>query len=282
MEISTPSELVPFISTRQYKKFKETCDFVRKRRKIGLIYGEPGAGKSSAARKYVAEQPALTVNGLSPIFYIDLEQTDKTDRAFYNTLVAAITHQAPENVTAKVAGTEAKRLLEKYRYEMIIIDEFHFLQDSGLEAVRTLWDKTGIPMILITMTMFKGVLQKPKHLQLHSRIIRFLSFDRLTKEQIARDLLPNVDVHSHIVFDRDQADAEEIVTTLYETTQGNFREITKILDQANELIELSIQAVAVHTAVGSKKPAPALQRFNADVIRDAAGMTKDVIVEEAA
>lgn len=270
------NELVPFIATRQYKQFKETCDFVRKRRKIGLAYGEAGAGKSSAARRYVNEQPPLAFNGLSPIFYLELEQTDKTDRAFYNTLIATITRQAPENVTAKVAGSEAKRLLDKYRYEMIIIDEFHFLQDSGLEAVRTLWDKTGIPIILITMTMFKGVLQKPKHLQLHSRIIRFLPFDRLTKDQIAKTLLPKVDVHSHISFDHDQQDADKIVTALYEATQGNFREIAKILDQANELIDLSHQAVARHAAIGSKKPSPEVRRFDANIIREAAAMTKDI------
>src|SRR5262245_50754979 len=112
-------ELLPFIVTRQYKQFQETCDFVRKRRKIGLAYGEAGTGKSSAARRYAAEQPALAMNGLSPVFYIELEQTDKTDRAFYNAMVGAILRQPPENVTAKVAGNEAKRLLEKYQYDSI-------------------------------------------------------------------------------------------------------------------------------------------------------------------
>src|SRR6185503_5632594 len=113
--ISASEELVPFIVTRQFKQFQETCDFVRKRRKIGLAYGEAGAGKSSAARRYTAEQPPLAINGVSPVFYVELEQTDKTDRAFYNMLVGAILRQPPENVTAKVAASEAKRLLEKYQ-----------------------------------------------------------------------------------------------------------------------------------------------------------------------
>lgn len=274
--IAATEELLPFVQTRQYKEFKDTCDFVRKRRKIGLTYGQAGAGKSSAARRYAAEQPPLAINGVSPVFYTELEQTDKTDRAFYNALVGAILRQPPENVTAKVAASEAKRLLEKYQYDFLIIDEFHFLQDSGLEAVRTLWDKTGIPIMLITMTQFRGVLQKTKHLQLHSRIIRFLAFDSLTEKQIQRDLLPRVATDAHIAFDPAQEDAADIVATLYAATHGNFRRIMKVLDQANELISLSIERHEMRVAAHPKKDPPPIRRFDAEVIREAAAMTEDI------
>lgn len=276
MLIQTTDELLPFVKTRQYRQFQETCDFVRKRRKIGLAYGDAGTGKSSAARRYATEQPPLAINGVSPVFYIELEQTDKTDRAFYNTLVGAILRQAPENVTAKVAASEAKRLLEKYQYDFIIIDEFHFLQDSGLEAVRTLWDKTGIPIMLITMTQFRSVLEKTKHLQLHSRIIRFLPFDRLDQKQIQRELLPRVATDAHIAFDPDQEDAAEIVSALLATTQGNFRKIMKVLDQANELIGLSIVDHEAHMNACRKGEAPPILSFDANVIREAAAMTEDI------
>ena len=272
------SELVPFISTRQYKMFKATCDFIRARRKMGLTYGDAGAGKSSAARRYAREQPPMVANGLSPVFYLELEQTEKTDRALYNAFVATIRREPAENVTAKVASDEAKRLLDKYRYEFIIIDEFQFLQDSGLEAVRTLWDKTNIPILLITMTQFKGVLQKPKHKQLHSRIIRFLAFDQLDKKQLKKDLLSHIDVHSHITFDAEQNDADAIVDALFSTTRGNFREIMKVLDQANDLIDVSKKAVALHAAAQSSKPAPLVRRFDVATISEAAEMTMDTAV----
>lgn len=272
-------ELVPFIATSQYKMFQATCNFIRARRKMGLIHGDAGAGKSSAARRYAREQPPMVANGLSPVFYIELEQTEKTDRALYNAFVATIRREPAANVTAKVAGDEAKRLLDKYQYEFIIIDEFQFLQDSGLEAVRTLWDKTHIPILLITMTYFKGVVQKPKHKQLHSRIIRFLPFDQLDKKQLKRDVLSHIDAHAHIVFDPDQADADTIVEALYTTTRGNFREIMKILDQANALIELSKQAVEVHSTKRLCTPAPSVCRFDIELIREAAEMTMDMAVE---
>lgn len=271
---SNAEGLVPFIATTQYKKFKETCDYVRRKRAMGLTHGEAGAGKSRATLRYVEEQARMAVNGESPVFYLHLEQTDKTDRAFYNALVATIIRQPPENVTATVAGNEAKRLLVKYQYEFLIIDEFQFLMDSGLEAVRTLWDKLNIPMMFITMTAFTGKLSKAKYKQLHSRIIKVLPFDSLTKDQIKGELLPSLDKHAHLTFSPTQEDAEEIVDTLFKATSGNFRDIIKILDQANELIELSILARRYALEKNPDETPPELAVFDAELIRDAAEMTK--------
>jgi hypothetical protein len=78
----------------------------------------------------VAAQPLNPLNGQSAVFYFELEQTDKTDRAFYNAFVGELLREEPGNVTAKVAANETRRLLKKYQYEFIIIDEFQFLQDS--------------------------------------------------------------------------------------------------------------------------------------------------------
>jgi type II secretory pathway predicted ATPase ExeA len=225
---SNNAGLVPFVPTKQYLEFKETCDYLRKKRAMGLVHGEAGAGKSRAARRYAEEQGSMSVNSESPVFCLQLEQTDKTDRAFYNALVAAIIRQPPENTTATVASNEAKRLLTKYQYELLIIDEFQFLQDSGLEAVRTLWDKLQIPMIFITMTEFIGKLRMPKYKQFHSRIIKVLPFDTLTTKQVKEKLLPNLETHSHLSFSPTQDDADKIVETLFKVTGGNFRDIIKI------------------------------------------------------
>lgn len=271
---SNAEDLVPFIITKQYKEFKDTCDYVRRKRAMGLTHGEPGAGKSRAALRYVEEQERMALNGESPVFYLHLEQTDKTDRAFYNALVAAIIRQPPENTTATVAGNEAKRLLVKYQYEFLIIDEFQFLMDTGLEAVRTLWDKVHIPMMFITMSEFTGKLRKAKYKQLHSRIRKVLSFDALKEAQIMNDLLPNLDTHSHLAFSPTQDDAAEILAMLVKATSGNFRDIIKILDQANELIDLSILARQHALETKPDRELPEITIFDAALIRDAAEMTK--------
>ena len=130
--------------------------------------------------------------------------------------------------------------------------------------------------MLITMTEFRGVLQKTKHLQLHSRIIRFLSFDRLDAKQIRKELLPRIATDANIVFDSDQDDADEIVAALLAATQGNFRKMMKVLDQANELIGLSIEAQQLYGAKQRKGDPPPILTFSAELIREAATMTEDI------
>jgi DNA transposition AAA+ family ATPase len=268
---------IPFIKTEQYKKFHAVCNYVRRRRKMLLVWGEAGTGKSRAALQYIANLPPNIANGQSPVLYVELEQSDKTDRALYNVLISNITRQPAGNLMAKPAGEEAKRLITKYRYDTIIFDEFGFLQDSGLEAVRTLWDKLQLAMIFITMPERITKLQQPKYKQFYSRLARIERFDGLTRRQIMEDLLPRVAQDSYLSFESGQEDAEQIVNELYTVTSGNFREIMKVLDQANEIIHLTQRKREREIAEGKDillyKKLPVL---SVDLIQAAASATKDL------
>ncbi len=271
-------KLLPFILTEQYCQLRETCDYVRRHRVLGLIYGDAGAGKTRAAQRYVRDQPLMTANGLSSVLYFQLAQSDKTDRSFLNALVAAMTGLPQKNLTAAVAMAEAQRLLHKYRFAAIIVDEVGFLQESGLEAVRTLHDQTRLPIILITMPNLVDKLER--YPQFYSRISQFLCFESLTKVDIRRKVLPQVSARSHIQFDAQQPDAKEIVQALYAAAGGttgrrpSFRDLVHILEQANELLQIAIESRALYADRQDLTTLPPLPAFDVDLIQDAATFAK--------
>jgi hypothetical protein len=270
--------LLPFVETEQFQDFTITCDYACAHQCVALVYGPAGAGKSVSGIRYRDAQPLITANGLSPILYFQLTPADKTDRAFYNSMVEAMTRHPDQHRSAAAALAESKRLLQKYRYEALIIDEVGFLLESGLEAVRTLHDQTNLPIILITMPQLIERLEQ--YPQFYSRIARFQEFGQLTQEQIRYAVLPGVSKQSHITFDAEQKDAEDLVASLYEGAGGvddrgaSFRDIGHILATANDLIEESIQLRDAFIAENPGKKPPKIELFNASLIRKAVARSK--------
>src|SRR5262245_2706017 len=184
----TAANILPFIELNQHLDLVAMCDFARLYRYMTLLIGPAGAGKTVSAKRYRDEQPLMTANGQSPILYFQLARGEENHKAFYRRVIEAITRiPYQKRLSAADLIGEAKRLLRRYEYELIIVDEIGNMNNDGLEGARTLYDETGIPIVFIGMDDNFLDRIEDKLPQFYSRIadvreFGLLSFDLLKEE----------------------------------------------------------------------------------------------------
>jgi hypothetical protein len=287
--VLTSDALLPFIETDQYIDFVDTCEYTRKMKRMALIFGYAGAGKTASALRYRAEQPLITANGQSPVLYFQLTRSDTNHRAFNNRVVEAITRLPNQNRTSAAALAEAKRLIKKYGYALLIVDEVGFLDESGLEAARTLYDETDLPIVFITMPhVYKRIEAEERYDTFYSRLADVREFGLLTVEHIKTIILPNLSPESHLRFDISRSDAKAMAQELFigcggtELRGARFREVAQILERCNDLIQESCEIREQYLRSNLGDLPPPVRSFNTDLIRESVRRSKRRSAQPAA
>lgn len=204
-----------FIKTKNVKAFIALATNLKHTQKnmpkMGLVYGEPGLGKTNAILWWALKQNAIIVTA----------KNGMTTRWFLSELVADLGETPQYNIPA-LFEQATRKLVEKPR--MLIIDEVDYLinESRAIETIRDLHDKTGIPVLLVGMGAVDKKLRRYKHL-----------FDRI------------IDIYKFEPFNLD--DVKEIITTISEVyiedevieeihkRANRFRQIVKILSKIEHL-----------------------------------------------
>ena len=193
--------------------------------KIGLVYGEPGLGKSQTALWLACKYDGiyLRASNLMTGRWLLEEMGKELD-------------EIPRFLTSDNFNIVVKKL--KQNPQVIFIDEIDYLMNNykTIETLRDIHDETGCPIIFIGMGLAHRKLERYKHLyDRFSEILKFETFGVNDLSQIINQL-------SEVSF---TPDAIEYIHTKF----NRFRQIVQLINQMetfakdNTLAEINMEVI---------------------------------------
>ncbi len=200
-----------FVKTQNVKNFIGLVENLQNKPKnipqMGLVYGEPGLGKSQTALWLACKYDGIYLRATNLM----------TGRWLLEELVKEL-DQIPRYLTSDNFNLVVKKL--KQNQQIIFIDEIDYLMNNykSIEILRDIHDETGCPIIFIGMGLVHRKLERYKHLyDRFSEILKFKTFGVSDIGQIINQL-------SEITF---TTDAIEYIHSKY----NKFRQIVQLINQ---------------------------------------------------
>lgn len=164
-----------FVKTRNVKNFiglmNNLIDKSNEVPKMGLVYGNPGLGKTQTAVWWATRNDAVYVRA----------QNKMTSRW----LMEKIVFELGESPSRKMANLMEQCITHlRLKPQVIIIDEVDYLisRCKIVETLRDVHDLTGAPVVLIGMQEAKTKLGKYRHL--YDRLSEIVEFKPFSNEDI--------------------------------------------------------------------------------------------------
>lgn len=218
-----------FIKTQNVKNFIGLVENLQNKQKnipkMGLVYGEPGLGKSQTALWLACKYDAIYLRATNLM----------TGRWLLEELVKEL-DEIPRYLTSDNFNLVVKKLKQKPK--IIFIDEVDYLMNNykSIETLRDIHDETDCPIIFIGMGLAHRKLERYKHLyDRFSEILKFETFGINDLAQIINQL-------SEIPF---TPDAIEYIHKKY----NRFRQIVQLINQMenfakdNNLAEINLEVI---------------------------------------
>lgn len=181
-----------FVQTKNVKGFINLVQDLKNKpgniTKIGLVYGNAGLGKTKTAL-YLSFQ----------FDSIYIRATNKMTTKWFLEELAKELDEIPRFFTADIFRQCVNVL--KNKPQMIIVDEIDYLLSDfkTIETLRDLHDETGIPIVLVGMSLAKHKLKKHTHLfDRISEIYQYTGFEYSDIKQIV-DEIAEVDMTKEVI-----------------------------------------------------------------------------------
>ena len=200
-----------FVKTQNVKNFiglvENLINKPKNISKMGLVYGEPGLGKSQTALWLACKYDGIYIRASNLM----------TGRWLLEEMVKEL-DEIPRFLTSDNFNIVVKKL--KQNPQVIFIDEIDYLMNNykSIETLRDIHDETGCPIIFIGMGLAHRKLERYKHLyDRFSEILKFETFGVNDLSQIIGQL-------SEIPF---APDAIEYIHSKF----NRFRQIIQLINQ---------------------------------------------------
>ena len=190
--------------------------------KMGLIYGEPGLGKSQTALWLACKYNAIY-----------LRATNLMTGRWLLEEIAKEMDEIPRYLTSDNFNLIVQKL--KQKPQLIIVDEIDYLMNNlkTIEILRDIHDETDCPIIFVGMGLAHKKLERYKHLfDRFSEIVKFETFGVNDLSQIVSQLsevtfTPDAVEYIHSKFNRFRQIVQLINKMETFAKDNNLTEITK-------------------------------------------------------
>ena len=215
-----------FVKTRNVRNFIGLVEALKSKPKnipkMGLIYGEPGLGKSQTALWLACKYDGIYIRASNLM----------TSRWLVEEIVREM-DELPRYLTSDNFNVVISKLIQKPK--IIFVDEIDYLMNNykSVETLRDIHDKTDCPIIFVGMGLALRKLERYKHLyDRFSEIVKFETFEIEDLSQIFSQLseipfTPDSIEYIHKKYNRFRQIVQLISKLESFAKEKNLEEITK-------------------------------------------------------
>ena len=237
-----------FVKTKNVKRLITMMKNLKNRDEgipgMGLVYGEPGLGKTYAITWWALQNDAILIRSANLM----------SARWLLEEIVEEL-GEIPYNKFSDIFNQVVAQLIKTPR--IIIVDETDYLtiDSRAVETLRDIHDKTDVPIILVGMGTANKRLQRHKHL--YDRLSEIVKFEPFEKADI-----------DAIINQISEVEFTDCAKKLIYTRTNRFRQLVKVINKAelmarangiNSIDEITLKEVLKNDEIDTEPIEPKIE-----------------------
>ena len=223
-----------FVKTNNVKRFITMMNNLQNRAEgvpgMGLVYGEPGLGKTQAIKWWAFKNDAILIRCNQMM----------SARWLLKEILDYMSEIKPYSISDSFDEVIRNLILTP---RILIVDEVDYLtmdKNKSIEILRDIHDKTNIPVVLVGMTNAHSRLKKFSHL--YDRLSEIVKFERFSKADIKT-----------IVKELSEIELTDCAIKYIYSNLNRFRQIVKVINKAETIAKAnglsSIDEILIKKAI---------------------------------